>query len=153
MKIHLQQITEGGVHLEGQETGDILELDDPAIRPLQNVTYSVFVHLEKSNVLVTGQLSLELELECVSCLRRFHYLLRVPDFVYETAAVGRETIDLTPAVREDILLVLPSHPRCDWDGHSECPGLRIEKGTSIESVPEAPNAWDALDELNLRKQS
>jgi uncharacterized metal-binding protein YceD (DUF177 family) len=153
MKIHLQQIPEGGVHLEGQETADILELNDPTIRPLQNVTYSLLVQVEKNNLLVTGQLSLELELECVSCLRLFHYPLNVPDFIYETAVGGRETIDLTPAIREDILLVLPSHPRCDWDGHSECPGLRIEKGTSIESVPKAPNAWDALDELNLKKRS
>jgi uncharacterized metal-binding protein YceD (DUF177 family) len=153
MKIHLQQIPEGGVHLEGQETADILELNDPTIRALQNVTYSLSVQVEKNNVLVTGQLSLELELECVSCLRLFHYPLVVPDFVYETTVGGRETIDLTPAIREDILLVLPSHPRCDWDGHSECPGLRIEKGTSIDSVPEASNAWDALDELNLKKRS
>ena len=153
MKIHLQQTPETGVHLEGQETNDILELNDPAIRPLENVVYSILVHIEKSNVLVTGQLSLELELECVSCLRSFHYPLVVPDFVYETAAEGRETIDLTPAMREDILLVLPSHPRCDWDGHSVCPGLRIEKGSSIESIPEVSNAWDALDELNLKKRS
>jgi uncharacterized metal-binding protein YceD (DUF177 family) len=153
MKIHLQQIPEGGVHLEGQETADILELNDPTIRPLENVTYSLSVQVQKNNLLVTGQLSLELELECVSCLRLFRYPLNVPDFVYETAVGGHETIDLTPAIREDILLVLPSHPRCDWDGHSECPGLRIEKGTSIESVPEAPNAWDALDELNLKKRS
>ena len=153
MKIHLQQIPEGGVQLEGQETADILELNDPTIRPLQNVTYSLSVQVEKSNLLVVGQLSLELELECVSCLRPFHYSLVVPDFVYETAVGGRETIDLTPVIREDILLVLPSHPRCDWDGHSECPGLRIEKGTSVESEPEASNAWDALDELNLKKRS
>jgi uncharacterized metal-binding protein YceD (DUF177 family) len=153
MKIHLQQIPEGGVHLEGREAADILELNDPAIRPLQNAAYTLLVHAEERNILVTGQLSLELELECVSCLQPFHYSLRVPDFVYETALEGRETIDLTPVMREDILLVLPSHPRCDWDGHSVCPGLRIEKGTSIESMPEAPNAWDALDELNLRKQS
>jgi len=153
MKIHLQQIPESGVHLEGQETADILDLDDPVIQPLQNVTYSLFVQVEKNSLLVTGQLSLELELECVSCLRRFHYRLNVPDFLYETVAEGGETIDLTPAIREDILLVLPSHPRCDWDGHSECPGLRIEKEASIESVPEAPNAWDVLDELNVKKRS
>jgi uncharacterized metal-binding protein YceD (DUF177 family) len=153
MKIHLHQIPEGGGHLEGREARDILELNDPSIRPLQNVAYSVFVQVEKNNVSVTGQLSLELELECVSCLRPFRYSLRVPDFAYETAPHGRDSIDLTPAMREDILLVLPSHPRCDWDGHSVCPGLRIEKGTSIESVPEASNAWDALDELNLKKRN
>jgi uncharacterized metal-binding protein YceD (DUF177 family) len=153
MKIHLQQIPEGGVHLEGREAGDILELNDPAVRPTQNVAYALYVRAEKNSVLVTGQLSHELELECVSCLQPFHYSLRVPDFVYEAAIEGRETVDLTPAMREDILLVLPSHPRCDWDGHSICPGLRIEKGTSVESVPVAPNAWDALDELNLKKQS
>jgi uncharacterized metal-binding protein YceD (DUF177 family) len=153
MKIHLHQIPDGGAHFEGQETGDILELNEPTTRPLQDVGYSFFVQAEKNNLLVTGQLSLDLEFECVNCLRRFHYPLSVPDFVFETAVDGHETIDLTPVMREDILLVLPSHPRCDWDGHSVCPGLPIEKGISIESMPEASNAWDALDELNLKKQS
>src|ERR1700726_84835 len=153
MKIHLQQIPEGGVDLEGKEKADILALNNPENWTHQVMTYSLLVQDEKNNILVTGHLSLELELECVSCLRRFNYASNVPDFVYETAREGHETIDLTPAIREDILLVLPSHPRCDWDGHTECPGLRIEKGTSIESVPEAPNAWDALDELNLKNRS
>ncbi len=151
MKIHLRQIPEGGIHLGGGEKSDILELNDPAVRPLQPAEYSLAAHLDKSHLLVTGQLSLELELECVSCLRPFHYSLRVPDFIFEMETGGRDTIDLTPVMREDILLVLPSHPRCDWDGHSVCPGLRIEKG--ISGMPEAPNAWDALDELNLKRQS
>jgi DUF177 domain-containing protein len=151
MKIHLWQIPEGGIRLGGRETSDILELNDPAVRPLKPVEYSLLAHAEKNRLLVTGQLSLELELECVSCLRPFQYPLRVTDFVFETELEGRESIDLTPVMREDILLVLPSHPRCDWDGHSVCPGLRIEKGTS--GIPEAPNAWDALDELHLKRQS
>ncbi len=29
---------------------------------------------------------------------------------------GPELVDLTPAIREDILLALPPYPRCDWDG-------------------------------------
>src|SRR5260221_13820537 len=99
MKIHLQQIPESGVHLEGKETADILDLNDPVIQPLQNVSYPMFVQVEKNNLLVTGQLSLELEVERVSCQRRFHYPLIVTDFLYETATQGRETIALTPSIR------------------------------------------------------
>src|SRR5260221_11308483 len=119
MKIHLQQIPESGVHLGGQETADILDLNDPVIQPLQNVSYSLFVQVEKNNLLVTGQLSLELEVECVSCLRRFHYPLIVPYFLYETTSEWRVPITLIPSILQVIILVLPSLSRCDWDCYSQ----------------------------------
>lgn len=59
---------------------------------------------------------------------------------------GSETVDLTPFIREDILLVLPAHPRCDWDGQKVCEGAGEWK-TPAENPEETADAWEALDKL------
>ena len=39
--------------------------------------------------------------------------------------MDRESVDLTPDMREDIHLALPAHPRCDADGSKICPARFI----------------------------
>ncbi len=66
------------------------------------------------------------ELPCVSCLERFTYTIRVPDFALHIDLVGPETIDLTPFIREDLLLNLPAYPHCDRDGGRICQAAAAE---------------------------
>ncbi len=56
MKIHIHQIPAEGLHLEGQEENDILDLRDPNILPLENVHYSLDLGLSGSGLFVTGRL-------------------------------------------------------------------------------------------------
>lgn len=155
MKIHLNQIPLEGLHLEGTEDHDILELEDETIRVLEPVSYSLDVGLSENGLFATGKLNAVLEFECVSCLERFRYPVHLPAFACQIELPGSETVDLTPAIREDILLALPPHPRCDWNGETECKGARNasfgEGGEGRESDREAPHTWAALDQLNLKK--
>ena len=148
MKVHLKQIPAEGTHLKGKEEADILELEDSQVRPLGTVEYSVDINVSDSELFVTGTLCVDVELECVSCLKRFVYPVRVQNFSAQVELTGPELVDLTPWVREDILLALPVHPHCDWDRKTVCVGPRLHK-LNVESDSKAPNAWDALDHLNL----
>ena len=38
---------------------------------------------------------------------------------------GPETVDLTPSMREEILLNLPAHPHCDRDGDRVCQAKQV----------------------------
>jgi uncharacterized protein len=152
MKVHIHQIPPGGLHLEGQVESDILDLHDTNVRPLEKVHYSLEVGISGSSLYATGRLWLELELECVSCLRRFTYPLAVENFAFQEDLTGPEMVDLTPALREDILLALPPYPRCDWDGRTACPGPR-ESLSAPDDAPSSSNAWDALDELKLKRKN
>jgi uncharacterized protein len=152
MKIHIQQIPADGLHLEAQEPNDILNLEDPSIVPLENVHYALDVGISGSSLHVTGRLWADLELECGSCLQRFVYPLAVNDFAAQYELTGPEVVDLTPAMREDMLLALPPYPRCDWDGKTVCPGPRADLLPSGD-VPSTVNAWDALNELKLKRKS
>ena len=152
MKIHLRQIHENGLHLEGEEDPAFLELEQQReifVNAIGPVRYQLEVGLSGSGLFATGNLSLDLDVECVNCLVKFTYPLRVPDFAMQTELDGGETVDLTPWVREDILLALPPYPHCDWTGERVCPGA-LRKTTDVSSDS---HAWDALDKLKLKKNN
>ena len=149
MKVHLLQVPPEGLHLVGKEETEILDLGDPNVRPLDHVAYDLQVGTSGSAVFAVGHLSVDVELECVSCLRKFVYPLMVPDFAAQLESTGPEVSDLTPFIRADILLVLPAHPRCDWDGVTVCPGLRAQR-KMVDEPTRVPSAWDALDDLDLK---
>ncbi len=158
MKIHLNQIPPGQtLHVEGEEKGDILDIEDELVRPLDPVRYSLDVGLSDGGLFATGSLEADLEMECVVCLEKFKYTVSIPDFAVQVELGGSDTVDLTEEVREDILLALPPHPHCDWDGGKACAGVRkttetIKTETS-EAEPSGKNPWATLDALTKPKDS
>lgn len=153
MKIHLRQIPEDGLHLEGEENGATLDLPaDDHLRLLSPLRHSLDIGMSSDGLWVTGELAIDLELECVRCLEKFVYPLVVPDVAMQMELPPHETVDLTPHLREDILLALPAHPHCDWSDERVCPGRLAAKGdaASDEGVvdpPRAPSAWEVLDQI------
>ncbi len=158
MKIHLHQIPPEGLHLEGIEDRDILELGpDDSIRALEPVSYSLDVGVSENGLFATGELNTVLEFQCVVCLEPFRYPVHMTNFACQTELTGSDTVDLTPVIREDILLALPPHPRCDWNGENECRGTRNAsfgtRGEGNESEQQGSNTWAALDQLNIKKDN
>ena len=154
MKIHLRQIPEEGLHLEGEEANFSLELPaEDSLRTLGPLRYSLDVGANGTGLWATGELSLDLELECVRCLEKFTYPLVVPDVALQMELPPQESIDLTPYLREDILLALPAYPHCDWSGERVCPGRQEAKvdAASEEGAGDssrAPSAWEVLDQIH-----
>jgi uncharacterized metal-binding protein YceD (DUF177 family) len=151
MKVHLKQIPPEGRHYEGEESPAMLDLHDPEIIPLSAVGYSLDVGLSDGGLFATGALRCDIEFTCVNCLERFTLPVRVEDFACQVELTGPEEIDLTEPVREDILLALPSHPRCDWSGVKVCTGVH-RPGDAPPTEPEAGHrdVWGALDQLKLQ---
>ena len=71
----------------------------------------------------------------------------VPDFATQKELDGRELVDLTPEIREDIHLALPSYPRCDAGGGKTCPASFPRASADDASQPSGTAAWEALDKL------
>lgn len=151
MKIHLRQLTHGIAHLEEDVDPAFLELETTGATATGPIHCSLDLGVSDGGLFATGSLALPVKMECVACLRAFETTLSVPDFAAQVELEGRESVDLTPAIREDILLVLPSHPRCDADGRTKCPA-------TFQSAPAAPlteevdpSTWNALDQLKPKK--
>jgi uncharacterized protein len=157
MKVQARNIPPEGLHLEGDDTEVDLDIGGEHAKALTPVHYDLDVGLSGTGLFATGSLALDLERECVNCLEKFTYPLRVDDFAMQMELGGEETADLTPQIREDILLNLPHYPRCDWDGRKVCEGaLKFRKAAGQDVGREKPapasEAWNELDKLKVRKR-
>jgi len=141
--------------LAGTQPSSFFDLAaNDAIQCVSPLIYSLTVLRDGHDVIITGQLSAEFEFECGRCLERFRYLAEIPDYQGEvTIETIGEIIDLTDSIREDILLSLPSYPRCE-DGNvllRECPAQgRFDAASNSESGSTASQdagVWDVLDQF------
>ena len=148
MKVHLKQIPTEGLHLEGDEECPILELETEGIRCAGPLHYSIDLGVTSGALWASGSLSQAVELRCVACLERFVHEIQVPAFAMHTELHGPETVDLTPFMREDLLLNLPAHPHCDRDAGRVCKPKQI---VTSEQDTKRKSDWSALDQLKLKR--
>ena len=149
MKVHLRQIPEEGLRFEGEEDCPIPELEAEGVKCAGPLRYAFDLGISEGSMWASGRLSQPVEVSCVSCLERFVYTIEVPEFALHTDLAGPETVDLTPFMREDILLNLPTYPHCDRDGQRICKAAHLRPdGAKEEKLKRAPD-WSALDKLDL----
>ncbi|MGI8436456.1 MAG: YceD family protein [Chthoniobacterales bacterium] len=149
MKIHLRQIPADGLHFEGEEECPIADLADEGVVCAGPLRYTFDVGISEGALWAQGKLSQPLELKCVACLETFVHVVDVPEFALHTELHGPELIDLTPFMREDILLNLPAYPRCDRTGERVCPAPQLQRDESDAAEAARKPDWSALDQLDL----
>jgi uncharacterized protein len=156
--VNLRHLEEKDAVLRGELPVDELELDtrDEMIKVAQPLRYDLEVQLLDRGLLLRGALRLELECKCVRCLKSFvrelvltEWMRHLPLEGEEQVAVVNDCADLTPYVREDMLLELPRHPLCKPD----CCGLErteTDRAKNTGGRDEImPSAWSELDKLIL----
>jgi uncharacterized protein len=148
--VHLNQLPLGGMHLAGDESPGFLDLEAISAKPAGPVHYELEVGLSGGGVFATGRVAAPVEMTCVACLQPFVFQAVSDPFAAQVQLDGRELVDLTPAVREELLLALPNHPRCDQLPDHRCPYHAPE--TSGGGEPEkVPSAWDKLEKLKTKR--
>jgi uncharacterized protein len=123
-------------------------LEAEEIRCVGPLAYKIDIGFSGGALWATGSLSQPVELRCVACLEKFVYEIKVPAFALRTELRGPETVDLTPFMREDLLLNLPAHPRCNRDGERVC---KAAKRYAAEQETKRKSDWSALDKLKLER--
>ncbi|HXF09324.1 MAG TPA: YceD family protein, partial [Desulfuromonadaceae bacterium] len=129
LKVNLRHLEEHGRQLKGELPVEELELDiqDEMIRTEKPLVYDLEIEKLHDALLVQGRLDLTLDCECVRCLKPFKYRIKIDPWAAHLPLEGEEKVslkndfvDLTPFLREDILLEFPRHPLCKPD----CGGLK-----------------------------
>jgi uncharacterized metal-binding protein YceD (DUF177 family) len=148
--VHLRQITPEGLRLEGEDDAAFLDLAEIGAKAAGPVRYALEVGLSGGGLFATGRVAVPVELTCVACLQPFVLEATVDPFAVQVEIDGREQVDLSPAVREELLLALPNHPRCDQIlGHS-CP-FHPPAPSGAGPSKTAESAWDELDKLKTKR--
>ena len=157
--VNLRHLEAHNLSLEGQLSKEELDIEtrDEAIRVGGPLAYQIEVQKLEGGLLLEGELRLVLECQCVRCLKPFSYNLILDNWTNhlplqgeEAVPVNNDCVDLTPHIREDILLGFPQHPLCD----PECGGLpafgRRAKDTSSTGQPDHGSpAWNELNKLKF----
>ena|SRR5689334_22779090 len=160
LTVNLRHLTRDNICLEGELPVAGLELDmhDEMVRATRPLHHDLEVQLLDQNLLVRGTLELILDCECVRCLKSFQHKIKLTGWTChlplegeDQVAVVDDSVDLTPFIREDILLAFPAHPVCD----PECGGLTgkstgSKKNKATRSAKAEPSAWAELDKLKFR---
>jgi len=153
VKVHLKQVPPEGLHLEGEEDCPLSEVDVEDVRCAGPLRYKIDIGVSDGALWANGSLTQPVELGCVSCLEEFMHEIKVPAFAVHTELRGPELVDLTPFIREDLLLNLPAHPHCDRDGGRKCKAATPKYSNLNEQERETKREhdWELLDKLKLGK--
>jgi DUF177 domain-containing protein len=147
MKIHLKQIPSEGLHLKGEDTCPLADLEGEDFQCAGPLRYDLEVGVSNGALWASGRLKQPMKLRCVSCLEAFAYTIEVPSFAVHTELAGPEIVDLTPNIREDLLLNLPPHPHCDREGGRVC---KAKHAAAAKGDAKRKPDWSALDKLKLK---
>jgi uncharacterized protein len=157
LKVNLRHLETHEIHLKGELPAAKLDFGvvDEMLRVEKPLHYDLTAEKLHDSILVTGSLRLSLDCECVRCLKPFEHKLKLEDWALhlplegeDKVAIDSDCVDLTPFVREDMLLEFPQHPLCKPD----CAGLK--KKSKVQKTDEKvgaakPSVWTELDKLKL----
>ncbi len=149
-----------GIHLQGEMPAAELDLNqiDEMIAFGELLTYDLEIERQEKAIFVHGSLEIPLRCECVRCLKEFDKGLSLSGWTCflplegeEKVLVSNDSVDLTPYLREDIVLALPQHPLCEPD----CGGLKsTRQPDEVEPIADdrqdkQMSRWSDLDKLKL----
>jgi uncharacterized protein len=134
-----------------------------------DLTFDLRMESVSEGVLVSGTVSGPIEGECGRCLRPisdsvvvtiqelYAYAHSTTDETTDEDEVGRlqgDLVDLEPALRDAVVLALPTNPLC----RDDCPGLCPECGALWDELPadhshqQGDPRWAALSQLSRKEE-
>ena len=137
--------------------GAVLGLaDDDLVEGVEPIRYELSIQCFDDELLVSGSVSVEMQLVCVKTAEIFS--TTVSDFAFVRSFPLREEaedIDLTEGIRESVLLLVPAHPvhpspsSNPVDAFHQREQARLEKRIVAENEEPAAGVWDTLEGLDL----
>src|SRR5437588_2620252 len=158
--INIRHLEHEAITLRGQLPGADLDLDciDEMIRVASSLEHDLLVERHERSILIQGSLRLTLACECVRCLKAFEHRLKLEEWSCllplagdDKVLINNDCVDLTPYVREDIVLAFPQHPLCEPDcrGLSSGQPAGARPSSGVEATRDQPSAWAELNKLKL----
>ncbi len=156
--INVRRLEDSELDLAGEVPVAQLDLGsvDEMAQISKPVRYDLHAQKMGDQILVRGRVNVTFDCECVRCLKRFENPVEFPEWTCllplegeEKIVVTNDCVDLTPYLREDILLEFPQHPLCE----SDCAGLPNASDVTAKKpgVSQAQNAsaWSELNKLKF----
>jgi len=160
IQFNIRHLEQHALSLRGEMPAAELELGrvDELIQVVSALKYDLTIERHERSILAQGSLELALRCECVRCLKPFDHHLDLggwscllPLDGEDKILISNDCVDLTPYVREDILLAFPQHPLCEPEcgGLSVGPQLNVKQSHGASQTEDGSSAWAELNKLKL----
>jgi len=151
--IHIRKVSPDGSHFSGDEPAEVMGLEhDRFVRAAGELRYALFAVVVSGRLLVSGTAEVRIRARCSRCGEFFSTIVREPSFLRAySLAGGVQEIDVTPDLREALVLRIPIYPLCREDCRGLCPrcGANLNREQCTCAPEEAESRWDVLDKLQL----
>jgi hypothetical protein len=154
--IDLPSLPEEGRAFSGELDGSIFDLPESDARSVGTLAYDLWAQRFESELLLTGSLSAPFEFTCVVTLKPFVKTIRLPQVAVSVETGGASGLDVTEALREEVLIEFPADPRCD-EGDVPEPCEIDPRYLAVDKTPEndvsppprdgGDDRWSALNDL------
>ena len=145
--------------MSGEISEDIWEFQDSdLIKPAGQLIYEAEASIVSGELLVRGDFSTKFTFECTHCLVLFKKTIKLKNHSILIPIEGKLTIDLTNALREDIILALPNFPNCEEgeEKNRKCPASGkfapqsdFEETGNEKTEKSSLKDWEELNKLNF----
>jgi uncharacterized protein len=152
--IDLGLLPEEGKQFTGELPPEIFSMPEGDVRPVGPLSYDLHVQRFEGELLLSGSLSAPFEFTCVRTLHPFVQTIRIDHVPIAVEISEKWQIDVTEALREELLLEFPANPLCDdADEPMHCRidprYLAVDKppveGVESPPTPAGDDRWAALD--------
>lgn len=154
MIIEMAQLDPDGSRFEGEESAGVLDVEaEGLVKVRSGIRYRLTAQLAADRLIVRGALSVSVGFACSRCGKWFDEPVEDPQFeVIREVRDKNEAADLTPDIREAILLRFPNYPVCKSSCRGLCPrcGANLNRGTCGCGSAPGEGRWGALDGLQIK---
>lgn len=151
--IEIPKIPEEGLEYDGQEPVEVFDLDPGSpYRPEGPMLYNLRALIVSGQLVVHGRVEGLFRAECCRCGVFYSTTVRESAFLRDyPLQAGQLEVDVTPELREALLLAMPRFPLCSETCSGLCPqcGRNLNEGPCGCRPPPAIGGWAALDGLKL----
>jgi uncharacterized metal-binding protein YceD (DUF177 family) len=129
----------------------VLALNETSVRAEQPIKVELTVQKEEEDFLATGWATTSLSLLCGRCAGWLPWPVRARvEHLFE--GPHPNCIDLTPSIREDILLELPLNAACRLGADNRCPvtGELYQPRPETTGTLAGEEVWEALSKIKLK---
>ncbi len=155
IKIDVARLAVNGENFAGKVDGTHLDLELPMLESAGVVTYQLHAIKVGLRLLVRGKVNANVSAVCARCGVLFPLVVEDKEFEREYETLEDQIfVDLTPDVRETILLAFPAFPLCGEECKGVCPscGRNLNKQECICRGPAPDVRWGPLDDLRIKEE-
>jgi len=153
MIIEPWKIHEEGDRFEGDEPREVLDLEPGSfVCPDGPIHYDLRAQAVSGELIVEGRLECRVAMVCSRCGGGFKTDIRDSSFrVVRDIANRFDPVDLTPDIRESIIVAFPNFPLCSAECKGLCPRCGADRNRKkCRCKPEGPAEWGPFEGLRLK---